>query len=56
MCNKDLRTHVAAHLSEIEKAGLGSIGWYTTTVKLDREVKGIIARVPGSKPQKLVRR
>ena len=53
---KDLRTHVAQRLSEREKTELGSIGWYTTTVKLDLEVKGIIARVPGSKPQKLVRR
>jgi len=31
----------------------GSIGWYTTTVKLDMERRGIIERIPGSKPQRL---
>jgi hypothetical protein len=25
----------------------GSIGWYTTTVKLDLEARGLIERVPG---------
>jgi hypothetical protein len=32
---------------------LGSVSWYTTTVKLDMEVRGEIERVPGSKPQRL---
>jgi len=32
---------------------LGSVSWYTTTVKLDMEVRGLIERVPGSKPQRL---
>jgi len=31
----------------------GSIGWYTTTVKLDLETRGEIERVPGSKPQRI---
>ena len=31
----------------------GSIGWYTTTVKLDMERRGIIERIPGAKPQRL---
>ncbi len=31
----------------------GAIGWYTTTVKLDLEARGVIERVPGAKPQKL---
>ena len=31
----------------------GSIGFYFTTVKLDLEARDIIARIPGSKPQKL---
>lgn len=31
----------------------GSIGWYTTTVKLDMERRGIIERIPGIKPQRL---
>ena len=32
----------------------GSVTWYVTTVKLDLEARGIIARVPGSRPQQLV--
>jgi hypothetical protein len=31
----------------------GSISWYVTTVKLDLEARGLIARVPGSHPQRL---
>ncbi len=31
----------------------GSVGWYTTTVKLDLEARGLIERVPGSGPQHL---
>jgi hypothetical protein len=31
----------------------GSIGWYTTTVKLDLEARGFIERVPGKQPQHL---
>lgn len=31
----------------------GSIGWYYTTVKLDLEARGVIERVPGSRPQRL---
>ena len=32
-----------------------SVGWYTTTVKLDLEARGLIRRVPGVSPQRLVR-
>ncbi len=32
----------------------GSISWYVTTVKLDLEARGEIARVPKSSPQRLV--
>ena len=53
---KELSTAVAARLSKKEKAALGSVGWYTTTVKLDMEVKGEISRVPGETPQRLVGR
>jgi hypothetical protein len=53
---KDLSAEVAARLSSKEKASLGSVGWYTTTVKLDMEVKGEISRVPGESPQRLIRR
>ncbi len=31
----------------------GSIGWYTTTIKLDLEARGLIERVPGQSPQRL---
>ena len=32
-----------------------SILWYVTTVKLDLEARGLIRRVPGSSPQRLLR-
>ncbi len=32
-----------------------SVGWYTTTVKLDLEARGLIERVPGAHPQRLRR-
>ena len=31
----------------------GSISWYVTTVKLDLEARGLIERVPRSRPQRL---
>ncbi len=31
----------------------GSISWYVTSVKLDLEARGVIQRVPKSKPQRL---
>lgn len=34
-------------------AEVGSIGWYTTCVKLDLEARGIIERIPGVSPQRL---
>lgn len=51
---KDLSRLVSKELSQEELSNLGSAGWYTTTVKLDMEVKGEIERVIGSKPQRLV--
>ena len=29
----------------------GSVNWYVTTVKLDLEARGLIKRVPNSRPQ-----
>jgi hypothetical protein len=31
----------------------GSVNWYVTTVKLDLEARGVIKRVPNSRPQLL---
>ena len=44
---------IDARLSPEQRTNLGSVSWHTTTVKLDMEVKGDIARVPGAKPQRL---
>ena len=38
----------------LEGTFAGSISWYVTTVKLDLEARGEIARVPKSSPQRLV--
>ena len=44
---------VEAQLSPNDLENLGSVSWYTTTVKLNLEVKGDIERIPGSNPQRL---
>lgn len=44
---------VEGQISADDLKRLGSVSWYTTTVKLDMEVKGVIERVPASKPQRL---
>lgn len=33
----------------------GSVSWYVTTVKLDLEARGMLQRIPGSRPQRLRR-
>jgi hypothetical protein len=50
---RDLPALVEQQISPSELEKLGSVSWYTTSVKLDMEVKGEIERVPGSKPQRL---
>ncbi len=47
---KDLSAAVEANLPGTFE---GSIGWYTTTVKLDLEARGLIERVPDQSPQKI---
>jgi 8-oxo-dGTP diphosphatase len=46
-----VRSRLAAETLE----NLGSVGWHTATVKLELEVAGEIARVPGATPQRLIR-
>ena len=46
---------VEGQLSTNDLENLGSVSWYTTTIKLDLEVKGDIERIPGSNPQRLRR-
>ncbi len=52
---KDMPKLVEKHLSAEERKSLGSITWYTVTVKLDMEVRGELCRVPGVKPQHIRR-
>jgi hypothetical protein len=51
----DLFKAVPAHLPGGKIPRGGAINWYTTVVKLHMEASGEIRRVPGSKPQRLVR-
>lgn len=41
----------AAVAAQLDEPFEGSIGWYTTTVKLDLEARGLIERIPGRSPQ-----
>jgi hypothetical protein len=51
----ELPEHVGQLVAENIRSKIGSIGWYTTCVKLDLEVKGEIKRVARSHPQRLLR-
>ena len=50
---RDLPERVSELMSTDQLANLGSVGWYTTTVKFDLEARGLIERVPGSNPRRL---
>ncbi|ABE56115.1 hypothetical protein Sden_2836 [Shewanella denitrificans OS217] len=50
----ELSAGVAQRIGHENITKLGSCRWYTTTVKLDLEVKQRIVQVKGSKPQRLL--
>jgi hypothetical protein len=50
---KDLSFLVEKSMDPNTLQKLGSVPWYTTTVKLEMEVQGEIKRIPGSNPQRL---
>jgi hypothetical protein len=52
---KELAKGVKASLDPAVLEELGSVGWHTTTVKLDLEARGEVARVKGARPQRLMR-
>ena len=52
---KGLPGRVARLLSAVQRKDIGSIAWDTTSVKLDREVRRLIRRLPGSRRQRLLR-
>ncbi len=51
---KNLPYEVKAWLSGDQLARLGSVGWHTTSVKLNMEVEGEIKRLPKVTPQRLI--
>lgn len=53
---KDLASKVKDHLSPELRKNVGSIPWYTVTVKLDMEVRGLIERVEGRGLQRIRRK
>ncbi len=48
-------SELAARCTPLLPDFAGSIGWYTTTVKLDLEARGEIERLPGGGKQRLRR-
>ena len=50
---RSLPSLIDARLNPEQRANLGSVGWYATTVKLDMEVQGDIERIPNISPQRL---
>lgn len=52
---KELTMWMEGVISAEDLKKLGSLMWYTTTVKLDLETKGILIRLKGS-PQRLIKK
>jgi hypothetical protein len=55
LLSSDLPRAVRRHLDLRAFGRDSSIPWYVTTVKLDLEARGEISRIPGVRPQRLVR-
>lgn len=47
---KEIATRAGARLTDAERDELGSLGWHMTTIRLELEVRGEIARIAGAKP------
>jgi len=52
---RDLVRRVGERLDGRDFNAKGSVSWYTTTIKLDLEARGLIERIPGTRPQRLRR-
>jgi Family of unknown function (DUF6958) len=50
-----LAAGVSRELARADRLKVGSMGWYTTVVKLDLEARGYLRRLPGIVPQRLIR-
>ena len=50
----ELSKAVGERLNDDERGRLGSVGWHSTTVKLEMEVAGILGRVQRSGRQHVV--
>jgi hypothetical protein len=51
----ELSERVAKLVPPERLAGMGAVNWHVTSVKLDLEARGLIERIPGTKPQRLRR-
>lgn len=49
----DLSNAIQRKLSDRDLSNLGSLGWHVTTIKLEPEVNGEIAKISGVSPQRL---
>ncbi len=53
---KELPDRVRKLLPRRVREELGSVSWYTVTVKLDLEARRVLERIPGARPQRIRRR